>query len=248
LAIVCAVEGCKESRRKREWCGRHYSAWRRHGDPTVAKYTWAPRASSCIACGTSPLMAGSREFCSRACQQAAYRARLGGNDLEESIPCRSCGDPIDVSRHEGRRIRRGRTAMCADCFSQRQKHGVPAKMLARRDGYVCKACGKTVDLDIPAPNPLSPTIDRIIPRARGGSNDLNNLQLVHRVCNQVKGDLLPDEILIRHCTMPGCSRPLCNRAMGLCLDHMRPYYRRQLTLPADKRGRRAYARTASSCL
>lgn len=36
-------------------------------------------------------------------------------------------------------------------------------------------------------------IDHILPRARGGTNALANLQLLCSACNRAKGSLMPDE-------------------------------------------------------
>lgn len=49
-----------------------------------------------------------------------------------------------------------------------------------RDGYICGICG-----DLVCPTELS--VDHIIPIARGGTDDLTNLQVAHRVCNSRKG-------------------------------------------------------------
>jgi 5-methylcytosine-specific restriction endonuclease McrA len=38
------------------------------------------------------------------------------------------------------------------------------------------------------------SLDHIIPKSKGGSYKLNNLQLAHRWCNNQKGDKLPNEI------------------------------------------------------
>lgn len=46
-----------------------------------------------------------------------------------------------------------------------------------RDPHKCQCCGSTEHL----------TIDHIIPLARGGSNDLDNLQILCRSCNSRKG-------------------------------------------------------------
>ncbi len=54
---------------------------------------------------------------------------------------------------------------------------------------VCGICGKPVDMSIRYPHPLSPTIDHIIPIAKGGHpSALENLQLAHRWCNRQKSD------------------------------------------------------------
>jgi hypothetical protein len=242
---LCSVEGCEVARRKRDWCGRHYQAWRRHGDPTVAKYEWIKSTGRCIVCNSPSLMPASRRYCSKACSQAVSRARRGGNSLDAVVLCQGCGDEVDVRRENGKRVRKGSSKWCADCKAQRIKHRVSAKMLARRDGDICRECGSIVDLNLPAPDPLSPSIDRIVARARGGTDEPSNLQLVHRVCNQSKGDLLAHERLVEHCTAPGCQSPLCNRAMGLCLRHMKPFYRNPGSIPAEKRGHKAYRRLSA---
>lgn len=45
-----------------------------------------------------------------------------------------------------------------------------------RDGRLCRSCGTTQKL----------TVDHIVPLSRGGTNDLDNLQLLCRSCNSIK--------------------------------------------------------------
>lgn len=60
---------------------------------------------------------------------------------------------------------------------------------------VCAICGKPVDKKLKYPNPMSPTVDHIIPIARGGHpSDIDNLQLAHLSCNRTKADNLPSDI------------------------------------------------------
>ena len=47
-----------------------------------------------------------------------------------------------------------------------------------RDGWSCVTCGSHVAL----------TVDHIVPVARGGSDDLDNLQTMCQPCNSRKGD------------------------------------------------------------
>jgi len=54
--------------------------------------------------------------------------------------------------------------------------------IGRRDGFHCSTCKKTSDLQI----------DHIQPLARGGSNELDNLQLLCGTCNVKKGISQPD--------------------------------------------------------
>ena len=54
---------------------------------------------------------------------------------------------------------------------------------------ICGICGQPVDFSYKYPHPLSPTVDHIIPIAKGGHpSALENLQLSHRYCNRQKSD------------------------------------------------------------
>lgn len=52
----------------------------------------------------------------------------------------------------------------------------------------CAICGKFVPYDIF-------TIDHIIPLAKGGTNAINNLQVACGVCNLIKQDILPEDLM-----------------------------------------------------
>lgn len=51
----------------------------------------------------------------------------------------------------------------------------------RRDNYKCIKCGSTSNL----------TADHILPRSKGGTNDLNNLRTLCDTCNSEKGNFNP---------------------------------------------------------
>lgn len=56
---------------------------------------------------------------------------------------------------------------------------------------ICGICGKRVDFSLKFPDPMSPTIDHIIPVSKGGHpSDIDNLQLAHLICNRMKSDKL----------------------------------------------------------
>ena len=53
----------------------------------------------------------------------------------------------------------------------------------------CGICGHPVDFSLKPPHPMSPTVDHIIPVAKGGHpSDIDNLQLAHWTCNRQKSD------------------------------------------------------------
>ncbi len=58
------------------------------------------------------------------------------------------------------------------------------KNILRRDNHRCQYCGRA---DLPL------TIDHVVPRARGGEDEWENLVCACVRCNNRKGDRLPDE-------------------------------------------------------
>lgn len=60
--------------------------------------------------------------------------------------------------------------------------------LYRRDGGVCKICGRELNFEVDPQSGEYPSIDHIIPLARGGLHQWNNVQLACRRCNWEKGD------------------------------------------------------------
>jgi 5-methylcytosine-specific restriction endonuclease McrA len=56
---------------------------------------------------------------------------------------------------------------------------------------ICAICGLPVDKTLKYPDPMSPSIDHIIPIDRGGHpSDISNLQLAHWKCNRMKANKL----------------------------------------------------------
>lgn len=51
------------------------------------------------------------------------------------------------------------------------------KRILKRDGYICYLCG----------GPGAQSVDHIIARANGGTNDDSNLAAAHSLCNSRKG-------------------------------------------------------------
>lgn len=68
-----------------------------------------------------------------------------------------------------------------------------------RDSWQCQLCGEQIDTDLLGANSLwSPSLDHIVPRSKGGSHDVENLQAAHLICNSRKGDRVPvDAVLVK---------------------------------------------------
>lgn len=68
-----------------------------------------------------------------------------------------------------------------------RRRSIRASLLATCD--VCAICGKPIDTTLKTPHPMSAEVDEIVPVSRGGDPlDIRNCQLVHRICNQRKGN------------------------------------------------------------
>lgn len=76
--------------------------------------------------------------------------------------------------------------------NHRMGHGywiLPEDRLAiyERDGWTCQLCGEPTSRRYSSSDPLSPTLDHRVPYSLGGTNDSQNLQLAHAICNSTRG-------------------------------------------------------------
>ncbi|HUP72200.1 MAG TPA: HNH endonuclease signature motif containing protein [Acidimicrobiales bacterium] len=54
-------------------------------------------------------------------------------------------------------------------------------------GPVCHLCGDDVRLDVGPNHPAAFQVDHLIPLYRGGTDDITNWRVSHRLCNLRKG-------------------------------------------------------------
>lgn len=52
-----------------------------------------------------------------------------------------------------------------------------------RDGWMCGICGRKINKKLKYPNPLSKSIDHIVPLSKGGNDSPANVQAAHLRCN-----------------------------------------------------------------
>lgn len=67
------------------------------------------------------------------------------------------------------------------------------KKIYTRDGWICQLCLESVDPTLKFPEYLSPTLDHVIPLAKGGTHEPANVQLAHFICNSRKSDRMDYE-------------------------------------------------------
>lgn len=61
------------------------------------------------------------------------------------------------------------------------------RQLKERQGSRCALCGERMHFTGDPLSPFYATLDHIVPRKDGGSNNRRNLQLAHRKCNHERG-------------------------------------------------------------
>jgi hypothetical protein len=62
--------------------------------------------------------------------------------------------------------------------------------IAERDNFICHICNETVDMSLPRTHRFGATVDHVVPLAKGGTDEPDNLKLAHWICNTRKSDKL----------------------------------------------------------
>ena len=62
-----------------------------------------------------------------------------------------------------------------------------------RDGWTCGLCNVGVDRSLKWPDPMSVSLDHVIPVSKGGMHSLANVQCAHLSCNVSKGNRVAEE-------------------------------------------------------
>lgn len=69
-------------------------------------------------------------------------------------------------------------------------------VIAERDRWHCHICGLPVDSALPWPDPMSPSLDHVVPLSLGGAHAPENVRLAHVRCNTARGNRGGEELLL----------------------------------------------------
>ena len=185
---VCQVNMCHgKIVDKKGYCRYHnLNVWR-HGTVTPG-YTWAEKTERCQIC-EKPIEGFTRRrgFCGTSCYERSRRYGISSSDA--SFECHKCGSIVEVDLTiEGTRL--GRT-LCSSCADYKYRPGwkkARQTFVESADRSCCGLCGREIDYGLRWPDPMSPTVDHIVPYSLGGSNEMDNLQWAHAFCNVSKGN------------------------------------------------------------
>ena len=137
----------------------------------------------CIACGEEipDSLRRDARFCSTECQQAAWYA-LNDEHCREAATAWRLAHPDE--RRDADHRRRARIAQTAS-------EPIDLEALWIEQGEQCGICGDPIPAAAVFPDPLSKSIDHIVPLSRGGTHTRDNVQFAHLVCNERKGAKTP---------------------------------------------------------
>lgn len=155
------------------------------------KWALRPRVA-CASCGGPTGWAVGARVSTATCnpcrrQKPTYRpANMAARGMVERWSCAGCGVECERPATKGQRPK-----WCAICRNTR-KDWVPAgvrRQVYERDDWTCGICLEPVKGElIGSLSEWRPSLDHVVPRSRGGSNEPSNLRLAHFWCNTVRND------------------------------------------------------------
>lgn len=158
----------------------------KHG--SSGRYKLGCRCAECRAGAAARMReyAARRKASGRPIDYAAYRPRV------EKV-CEQCGD-VFLARVD-KRAQRFCSLDCANDAQGRAEFPRSRFKVARSvrlsifeaAGWKCELCESLTRPEEDYNHPRYPTLDHVVPRSRGGSDDVSNLRLACRQCNVLRG-------------------------------------------------------------
>lgn len=194
MAGTCPIPECSRPIRKAGMCDTCYARHKRNG------LLPDPQPTPCETCGTVivPTSRKPRRFCSMKCLADHHNPRVHAAERAARAArprprCARCG----VSTAHRKQINaRFCSLRCLRTYNSTLRRalarGVDADRfdhieVFERDRWTCGLCGEAVERGLSGLDPMGPTLDHVVPIARGGAHTMANTQLAHRRCNTVKG-------------------------------------------------------------
>lgn len=172
-ARICGSEECRKAdarQRARAWHVRHGGTPARKAAQAQAARAWYERQRE------DPDALAKRREAIRAWREANAEAIREWERLYRVRNARRIAEK-----------NRTRRARLLDAFVE----NVDVEALWREARGLCGICAEPIDPSIEWPDPMSLTLDHIVPLSRGGEHSYENAQPAHAACNSRKGSALP---------------------------------------------------------
>lgn len=208
---TCRWPGCDSPVHALGFCNRDAQRARREGNLSDPWTTWAPKRVRPPVCEWPGCSTAVRARClcathySRACKVGAFDRPW--ELWREQRTCEWCGGGFEIPTHR-------ETRCCSfECSTKLWKqenpervrlHSQEAKFKRRarlreaphesftvadvrlRHGDDCYLCDERINFKLKWPHPQSPSLDHVVPLARGGRHALENVAMTHLACNLSK--------------------------------------------------------------
>lgn len=191
--VQCGSRLPADAHRGAKYCGAacRAASSKRRCRQIAAAYV---RHQVCGHCGASLVArkAGTR-FCGEQCER---RERMfpGSATYFASRRCEYCDEPIpNEARYNKRHCADRCTVLANQIIRRARRAGRPVERISRtkifvRDNWICHICGVDVDPELTDPDPMSASLDHVIPFCHDDSpgHVEVNVALAHWKCNVVK--------------------------------------------------------------
>lgn len=170
---ICAMCGGALSGNRFRTCSPECSiAYKRKQDRL--RYAKGVQVGTCLVCNAPFVRRSGSLTCSPDCKKV-YKAAQN-RERRKSSP---------VSESERERLR-------SKNHLRRVKYGATSEVvrftdIAERDRWRCHLCNKRIDQDLRYPDPMSGSLDHVVPLSAGGDHSCANVALAHLACNVRKG-------------------------------------------------------------
>lgn len=145
---------------------------------------------------------GVCEICGKPYTVRDYVKSCGLNKAQDNGVCSE--ECRRIKKNQSVRASRKRRGVRDSHRHRARKYGVAfdpsitLKKLIARDGLRCAICGGMCDMNDHSwskySGALYPSIDHIIPMAKGGPHTWDNVQVAHMICNSEKGDKIGEAV------------------------------------------------------
>jgi hypothetical protein len=196
---------------RRKYCSRKCAFEHRKAHPKPKPIIY----KNCIHCGNQFIQERQARYCGDECRKATARKKSLERDIknfkEETFICKQCGK--ESKRKHGMKNRVFCSTKCLKAYGW----GIPGNFNARarhklrkiygekytdhyqpinritvleRDGYVCYICGDPMMKEAKGGDVnLWPSVDHVVPLAKGGDHLYPNCRAAHLICNSFKRDV-----------------------------------------------------------